>query len=104
MSIFIIHTGKFQKFHYNETKNMEMYGSQQPPEYDLSKITANIHILYGTNDRIAPAEVSLLLVSFLFSFSLCPKQFQKQPNLSEVFNGQLYSCACVFISYRRIFH
>lgn len=37
---------------------MELYGSQEPPEYDLSKITAKIHILYGTNDKIAPAEVS----------------------------------------------
>lgn len=41
---------------------MEMYGSKQPPEYDLSKITANIHILYGTNDRIAPAEVSIVVI------------------------------------------
>lgn len=52
---------------------MEMYGSQEPPEYDLSKITTKIHILYGTNDRIAPPEVRLLkkfdrneFYSFLF--------------------------------------
>lgn len=54
--------GKFQKFYYNKTKNMEMYGSEQPPEYDLSKITANIHILYGTSDRIASAEVGDIFV------------------------------------------
>lgn len=53
-----VNAGKFQKFHYNATRNMEMYGSEQAPEYELSKISANIHILYGTNDRIAPSEVS----------------------------------------------
>lgn len=37
---------------------MEIYGSKVPPEYDLSKITAHIHISYATNDNIAPAEVS----------------------------------------------
>lgn len=50
--------GKFQKFHYNATKNMELYGSEEAPEYDLSRITAKIHILYGTNDRIASIQVS----------------------------------------------
>lgn len=35
-----------------------MYGSDVPPEYDLSKINTTIHILYGTNDRIALADVS----------------------------------------------
>lgn len=53
-----VNAGKFQKFHYNATRNMEMYGSEEAPEYDLSNISANIHILYGTNDRIAPSEVS----------------------------------------------
>lgn len=52
--------GKFHKFHYtDEAKNIEMYGSELPPEYDLSKITAKIHILYGTNDLITPPKVSV---------------------------------------------
>lgn len=34
-----------------------MYGTEVPPEYDLSNITSTIHILYGTNDRIALPEV-----------------------------------------------
>lgn len=37
---------------------MELYGSEESPEYDLSKITANMHILCGTNDRIASIQVS----------------------------------------------
>lgn len=50
-------SGKFQKFHYNAAKNMELYGNEVAPEYDLSKITAKIHILYGTNDKIASVQV-----------------------------------------------
>lgn len=41
---------------------MELYGSEVAPEYDLSKITTNIHILYGTNDKIASVQVSLKMV------------------------------------------
>lgn len=51
-------TGKFQKYHYSQKTNMEKYGSDQPPEYDLSKITAQIHFLYGSNDWLATAQVS----------------------------------------------
>lgn len=40
---------------------MELYGSEVAPEYDLSRITAKIHILYGTYDRIASVEVSVFL-------------------------------------------
>lgn len=47
---------------------MEMYGSQEPPEYDLSKITTKIHILYGTNDRIAPPEVQSLQKYWIYYF------------------------------------
>lgn len=36
---------------------MKMYGSNVPPEYDLSKITTDIHILYGSNDNLASARV-----------------------------------------------
>lgn len=37
---------------------MKMYGSDVPPEYDLSKITIDMHILYGTNDYLASAQVN----------------------------------------------
>ncbi|XP_055308819.1 lipase 1-like, partial [Sitodiplosis mosellana] len=61
-------TGKFHKFDYeDEAKNMEMYGSQLPPEYDLSKITTKIHMLYGSNDFLAPLENIPLIVEKLTS-------------------------------------
>lgn len=44
---------------------MELYGSEEAPEYDLSRITAKIHILYGTNDRIASIQVSYFFLVIL---------------------------------------
>lgn len=44
---------------------MELYGSEEAPEYDLTKVTAKIHILFGTNDRIASMQVSFFLVLLL---------------------------------------
>lgn len=43
---------------------MELYGSEEAPEYDLSQITAKIHILYGTNDRIASIQVSFNIIFY----------------------------------------
>lgn len=49
---------------------MELYGSEDAPEYDLSRITAKIHILYGTYDRIATIEVSFLLLFYTWSITV----------------------------------
>lgn len=37
---------------------MKIYGTPEPPEYDLSKVRTSIHLLYGTNDWLSPSEVS----------------------------------------------
>ncbi|KAH0818291.1 hypothetical protein GEV33_004500 [Tenebrio molitor] len=41
---------KFQKFDYGKTKNLEEYGQDTPPEYDLGKIKLPVYLLYGVND------------------------------------------------------
>lgn len=38
--------------------NMQLYGTPEPPPYDLSKVRANIHIMHGTNDWLTPSDVS----------------------------------------------
>lgn len=47
---------------------MMIYGTVEPPLYNLSNVQANIHMLYGTHDAITPATVSfshnLLFESF----------------------------------------
>lgn len=44
--------GKFQQFDYG-SKNLEIYGSVYPPEYDLSKITLPISLFWSKNDLLS---------------------------------------------------
>lgn len=47
--------GRFQHFDYGYYKNIEKYGSLQPPQYDLSKITLNITLFWAENDLLSSA-------------------------------------------------
>lgn len=51
--------GKFQKFDHGQKKNLELYGSPKPPEYNLSNINTKIHLLYGSNDWLVLKKVIL---------------------------------------------
>lgn len=53
----LFHSGKFQKFDYLEN-NMKVYAQAAPPEYDLSKISTNVHVFYGEDDIIITKEVN----------------------------------------------
>ncbi len=48
----VFKTNRFQKFdHGSEEKNLIKYGSPEPPEYDLKRIThPNMYLIYGLND------------------------------------------------------
>jgi len=43
-------SGKFSKYNFGPEKNLEIYGTEIPPEYDWSKITAPIALYWGEND------------------------------------------------------
>lgn len=53
----MIIVGKFQQYHHGTEKNLLLYNSPNPPEYNLSNVRANIHLMYGTNDWLTPSEV-----------------------------------------------
>ncbi|XP_029171213.1 lipase 3-like isoform X2 [Nylanderia fulva] len=54
-------SGKFRKFDYGSAKNLLMYNSVEPPDYDLTKITVPIALLYASNDLVAdPVDVKRL--------------------------------------------
>lgn len=53
---------RFQRYHHGTAMNMQIYGTPEPPPYDLSKVRANIHIMHGTNDWLTPSVVSLILI------------------------------------------
>lgn len=49
--------GKFRKFDYIDG-NMNEYGTKEPPEYDISKITTKLHVFYGEEDLVMSKAVS----------------------------------------------
>ena len=50
-------SGGFLWYDYGSEQNLELYGSETPPAYDLSKITAPVAAYYGKNDHLVYAEV-----------------------------------------------
>lgn len=54
-------SGSFRKFDYGPTENLKLYGSTQPPKYDLEKIKVPVAIYYSENDFLTdPADVKKL--------------------------------------------
>lgn len=49
---------RFQKYNYGTGKNMFLYGSETPPEYDLKKIRVPIFMMFAANDWATSKEVS----------------------------------------------
>ncbi|XP_068082721.1 lipase 3 [Anabrus simplex] len=54
-----INSGEFRKYDYGEENNLLVYGSRTPPQYDMSKITVPLAIMYGQNDIVVdPRDVA----------------------------------------------
>lgn len=52
----------FQKFDYGVERNMLVYGSEQPPKYNLSAVNIPVVAIYGRNDgMVDPKDVKWLL-------------------------------------------
>lgn len=45
--------GLFRRFDYGKSGNKNRYNNKIPPNYDVSKINANIHLYYSDNDYFA---------------------------------------------------
>ncbi|XP_076665763.1 lipase 3 isoform X2 [Andrena cerasifolii] len=55
-------SGSFRKFDYGATENLKIYGSTQPPKYDLEKVKTPIVMFYSENDFLTdPADVKKLV-------------------------------------------
>nr|CAI5863806.1 unnamed protein product [Callosobruchus analis] len=56
-----IDSGHFRQYDYGVLRNLEVYNQSNPPDYDISKVTCPVALLYGTNDRnTAPKDVEAL--------------------------------------------
>jgi len=52
-----INSQNFQRFNYGKEKNLEKYGQETPPLFDLSKITCPVAVYSGVNDLLVnPAD------------------------------------------------
>ncbi|KAL1502477.1 hypothetical protein ABEB36_007613 [Hypothenemus hampei] len=51
-----IRTKSFRQYDYGTTKNLEVYGSNDPPAYNTSEITVPVAAYYGKNDYFAAVE------------------------------------------------
>lgn len=49
LSYFVI-LGGFKWFSYGSDENINVYGSNAPPDYDLSKVSASVAIFYSKDD------------------------------------------------------
>lgn len=65
----LVKSGKFRNFDFGWFKNIRVYGSLSPPDYDLSKITAPVYLHYSGNDWLSAVEVRIK-ISFLNKFQL----------------------------------
>lgn len=62
----MMRNGGFNQFDYDDIEmNRKIYGSDTPPAYDLTKITAPISIYYSKDDSTATMENALKLIQQL---------------------------------------
>lgn len=53
----LVVTGHFQKFDYGRYTNEMMYGSSQPPHYNLSRLSIPTYFIRAHNDLVVTKEV-----------------------------------------------
>ncbi|KAK8400724.1 hypothetical protein O3P69_002492 [Scylla paramamosain] len=59
----IVLSGKFQKYDYGLLGNLNHYGQNKPPEYNLSAVTTPVGLFWGQTDWVAaPGDVARLAV------------------------------------------
>ncbi|CAH2097295.1 unnamed protein product [Euphydryas editha] len=56
---------KFQKYDYGKPRNLDIYGEEKPPSYNLSTVTIPFVTLYGKNDNLVATEDVLWLIKEL---------------------------------------
>lgn len=57
----LVHSRDFRKFDYGTIKNKDLYGSFEPPAYNLSNVKAPVALHYGLNDALdSPLDVERL--------------------------------------------
>lgn len=56
----IYEAGVFQNYDHGKEKNLEVYGTEKPPAYDMSKVPVPVALFVGKNDWLATPTVMML--------------------------------------------
>lgn len=51
-----IRTGGFRQYDYGKIKNLQIYGTETPPDYNLTNVVAPIAYYYGKHDIMVPPQ------------------------------------------------
>ena len=54
-----VSSGGFHAFDYGKEDNLDKYGTEDPPAYDLAKVTCPTAVYYADNDWLAQPQVIL---------------------------------------------
>nr|CAD7413318.1 unnamed protein product [Timema poppensis] len=66
----VVRPGKFQKFDYGPAENIRRYAQEEPPQYELNKVTSLVSIIYSDGDIISTTQdVEALYSSLPATFS-----------------------------------
>jgi len=49
----MVTSGVFRQYDHGRKQNIDVYGTEEPPAYDISKITVPVAIYWGDNDWLA---------------------------------------------------
>ena len=60
-SLLFYYKDKFRRYDFGKKKNIEIYGQEEPPEYNISMITAPVATYWSDNDWLGDPVVSLAL-------------------------------------------
>jgi lysosomal acid lipase/cholesteryl ester hydrolase len=66
----LVKSKRFCQFDHGVVKNLAVYGSATPPDYDLTKITMPLILFYGTSDQLLPSSNIIKLAKIIPSAKL----------------------------------
>ena len=52
-------SGDFHRYDFGTEGNLEKYGQEQPPQYNVSRVTTPVAIYYSSNDWAVNIDVTL---------------------------------------------
>ena len=61
----LVRNQSFSQLDYGTSKNIQIYGTTKPPDYDLSKIQYKVCLFAGKDDRLATVDDNRILRDIL---------------------------------------